>query len=98
MHVYIQWDEEKRRANLREHGIDFADLLEFFDGELATDEDARYFYGEPRFQSVGILAGVVLSVVWTPVDTDATTIRLISARKATRYETQKWFHRYCTRH
>jgi len=32
----ITWDESKRQQNLREHGIDFADLDPFFDGDLLT--------------------------------------------------------------
>ena len=44
MQVYIQWHAEKRCTNLREHGIDFIDLVDFFDGELITDEDVRYEY------------------------------------------------------
>jgi uncharacterized DUF497 family protein len=98
MHVYIQWDEEKRRRNLREHGVDFIDLEQFFAGDLLTDEDARYGYAESRFQSIGMLGNCVVYVVWTPADDDDTTIRLISARKATHRETQAWFDRYGTRH
>ena len=30
------WDERKRRRNLKDHGIDFADLEGFFDGDLLT--------------------------------------------------------------
>jgi len=45
----ITWDERKRRRNLRDHGIDLADLDAFFDGDLLTIEDSREPYGEtPR--------------------------------------------------
>lgn len=98
MHVYIQWHEEKRRRNLREHGVDFIDLEHFFAGELLTEEDVRYQYAESRFQSIGMLGDCVVHVVWTPADDESTTIRVISARKATYRETQAWFHRYGTRH
>ena len=98
MHVYIQWDEVKRRRNLREHGVDFLDLEHFFAGELITAEDMRYEYIELRFRSIGLLGNRVVHVVWTPGDEETTTIRLISARKATHRETQAWFHRYCARH
>ena len=43
------WDETKRRRNLKERGIDFADLEEFFDGDLLTREDLRETYGERRY-------------------------------------------------
>jgi uncharacterized DUF497 family protein len=98
MHVYIQWDEAKRRENFRKHGVDFAGLTHFFEGPLATREDGRYAYLEARFRSIGLRNGVVLCVVWTPVDSDGTTIRLISAREATQYETQEWFEIYAGDH
>ncbi len=60
--------ERKRRTNLKDHGIDFADLEGFFDGDLLTREDTREAYGEERYQSVGVFNGVPLFVVWTPRD------------------------------
>ena len=51
------WDEAKRRRNLNDHGIDFADLSDFFDGDLLTREDLRDAYGERRYQSVGTPSG-----------------------------------------
>ena len=38
------WDETKRRRNLKDHGIDFADLEAFFSGDLLTREDLRLAY------------------------------------------------------
>ena len=40
----ITWDETKRQINLDIHGIDFADLELFFDGDLLTREDVRKSY------------------------------------------------------
>lgn len=98
MQVYIQWDEAKRRDNLRTHGVDFRDLTDFFSNDLLTCEDVRYGYPERRFQSIGWVRGHVLFVVWTPVDEDGTTLHLISARRATRHEAKTWFYRYGARH
>jgi hypothetical protein len=53
------WDEPKRRTNLKDHGIDFADLEGFFDGDLLTREDKREAYGEERYQSIGVFNGVM---------------------------------------
>jgi len=97
MQVYIQWNEGKRRLNLREHGIDFAGLMEFFDGGLLTQEDARFAYSELRFQSIGMRGCSALFVVWTPLDADCTAVHLISARKATHDETQNWFQYFATK-
>jgi uncharacterized protein (DUF4415 family) len=73
MHMYIQWDEQKRRRNLHEHDIDFLDLEAFFAGDLLTREDLLHGYCECRFQSIGMLAGTLLLVVWRPVDTKGKT-------------------------
>lgn len=88
------WDEAKRRLNLKEHGIDFADLEGFFNGDLLTREDTRRAYGEHRYQSVGLLHGVVLFVVWTPRGVEDDIPHLISARKAESHEEQHWARRY----
>jgi hypothetical protein len=45
----FEWDEAKRLANLRKHGIDFIDVLAVFDGDTVIVEDERYSYGEQRF-------------------------------------------------
>jgi uncharacterized DUF497 family protein len=77
------WDEAKRLANLRKHGIDFTDVPSLFDGNTVTVEDDRFDYGEQRFVTFGVLQGRVIAVVHTECE-DCT--RIISARKATKYE------------
>jgi uncharacterized DUF497 family protein len=74
------WDEVKRRRNLKDHGIEFADLDTLFSGDLLTREDVRSAYGEPRYQSIGMFNGVGLFVVWTPRGEDGNSPHLISAR------------------
>ena len=84
------WDDTKRLSNLKEHGIDFADLEGFFDGDLLTREDLRDSYGERRFQSIGVFNGVGLFVAWTPRGEDGDIPHLISARKAENHEKKSW--------
>ncbi|CCI03375.1 conserved hypothetical protein [Microcystis aeruginosa PCC 9443] len=83
-----QWDEAKRLTNLRKHGIDFADVPTVFDGNILTVEDERYNYGERRFVTFGLLQGRVIAIVHTERE-DQT--RIISARKATKYEQRTYF-------
>jgi uncharacterized DUF497 family protein len=90
----VTWDEAKRRRNLEDHGIDFADLEEFFDGDLLTREDTREAYGEVRYQSIGVLDGTTLFVAWTQRGDEP---HLISARKAIKHEKQAWSKRYTKR-
>lgn len=88
------WDETKRRRNLKERGIDFADLEEFFDGDLLTREDLRETYGERRYQSIGVFNGVPLFVVWTPRGEEGDVPHIISARKAENHEEKSWARYY----
>jgi uncharacterized DUF497 family protein len=81
------WDEKKRRASLAKHGIDFADLAALFGGSTITLLDDRYDYGEFRYITVGMLNGIVLTVAHTETEE---VIRIISARKATRYEEKSY--------
>jgi uncharacterized DUF497 family protein len=82
-----QWNRDKATANLRNHGIDFADAISVFSDDLAiTIPDERF--DEERFITIGVDAfGRVLVVVYTLRDDE---IRLISARKATRHERQQY--------
>ena len=43
------WDEAKRQAHLRKHGIDFARAEQIFGGITLTAEDNREAYGERVF-------------------------------------------------
>ena len=61
----FEWDEAKRRENLRKHGIDFVDLPPLFDGVTVTVLDDRFDYGEDRFLTVGVLQGIVIVVAHT---------------------------------
>jgi uncharacterized DUF497 family protein len=84
----FEWDEAKRLANIRKHGIDFSDVSAVFDGDTVTVEDDRYDYGKQRFVTFGLLQGRVIAVVHTE-RSDCT--RIISARKATKYEQRTYF-------
>lgn len=68
--------------------LDFADVPAIFDGTTLTIEDARYDYGEQRFITFGLLQSRVIAVVHTETND---VIRLISARKATKYEQRTYF-------
>jgi hypothetical protein len=82
-----QWDDDKATANLRKHGIDFADAVSVFSDDLAiTIPDERF--DEERFITVGMDAfSRVLVVVYTWRGNE---IRLISARQATRRERKQY--------
>jgi uncharacterized DUF497 family protein len=84
----IVWDEAKRRANMKKHGIDFSDAPAVFDGITLTMEDSRFDYGEHRFVTLGLLRDTVVLVAHTET---AEEIRVISMRKATKHEQNLYF-------
>ena len=90
MPMRFAWDEDKRLINIRKHGIDFLGVETVFDGYTVTMEDDRLPYEEQRFVTLGLLQGRVVAVVHTERDD---TIRIISIRKATRYEQRIYFAR-----
>ena len=51
--------------------------------------DDRFDYGETRYQTLGLLKARVVMVVHTE---SGTVIRIISARKATKYEEETYFN------
>jgi uncharacterized DUF497 family protein len=79
-----EWDDAKDQANIRKHGISFAEAKHVFDGPVLTRIDDRADYGEVREISLGLLSPEApLMVVHTA---RGEKIRLISARKASRRE------------
>ncbi|WP_395685336.1 BrnT family toxin [Caenimonas koreensis] len=82
------WSEAKRSANVKAHGLDFVDAQAVFAGATFTFEDDRFSYGEQRFVTLGLLAGIPVSVVHTESEYE---VRIISFRKATKREAQIYF-------
>jgi uncharacterized protein len=86
--MQFEWDESKRISNIRKHGIDFFDIPKMFERSIITIEDDRFDYGEERFVTFGLLQGRVVAIVHTESED---YIRIISARKATKYEQKTYF-------
>jgi hypothetical protein len=86
--MQFEWDEGKNLANIRKHKIDFADVPEMFEGPMLIELDDRFDYGEDRWMGIGFLGNGVAVVVW--VERQNNLIRLISARRANRYERQRF--------
>jgi hypothetical protein len=84
----FEWDESKRRGNLRKHGIDFADSHAIFSGSTKSILDDRFDYGEERFLTFGLLDQCVVVIAHTE---DSDRIRVISIRKATTHEQALFF-------
>jgi len=81
-----EWDEAKNRLNIQKHGIDFLDVPSMFLHPMVMFLDQRKNYGEDRWIGIGILKTILAVVVFTEPNEE--TIRIISARKATKHEEQ----------
>jgi uncharacterized DUF497 family protein len=80
----FQWDREKDKANVKKHGVEFADATAVFDDPEAITIEDPDSEGEQRFLSIGLdILGRIIVVAYTYRGDD---VRLFSARKATKKE------------
>ena len=84
----FEWDDNKNKLNINNHGLDFADAWMIFEELMLVDIDNREDYGEERFVGIGFLNNLVVVVVFAEPKED--TIRVISLRKALKYEREKF--------
>ena len=92
----FEWDEAKNRANQRKHGVSFEEAVHVFHDPLQVSVQDRIEGGEQRWQTFGLVSGVVLLMVAHTVYEDEDNgrsievIRIISARRADRTERQRY--------
>jgi uncharacterized DUF497 family protein len=85
--IEFEWSTAKARANLKKHGVSFEEAQSVF-----YDDYARQFFDEAhsekeeRFIMLGMSIQSNVLVVCHCERADGDTIRIISARKATRKE------------
>jgi uncharacterized DUF497 family protein len=83
----VEWDPRKAAANLKKHGVDFADaaLVLYDDRAITIREDEA---GEERYVTIGMDPAMrILVVVYT---WRGNRPRLISAREATPHERDQY--------
>ena len=89
----FEWDADKNRLNIEKHGVDFELAKDIFEGPVFSHVDNRAEYGEIRMIGIGAsVDGVVLTVVYTE---RLGSIRLISARPASRRERENYNEKTC---
>jgi uncharacterized DUF497 family protein len=87
------WDERKNKRNRSDHGICFETAWLMFDDEFAiTAEEYIDPNGEMRYQTVGLVQGVLLTVAHIYRIIDAIEVPwLVMARKAVNYEANVYY-------
>ena len=91
--IRFEWDPAKARSNQGKHHISFDDAMLVFEDPYALfEQDRTGPAGELRWQALGLAEGVLLLLVAHSVREEGSdeVIRLISARRATRKERNRY--------
>ncbi len=85
----FEWDENKNQINQQKHAVSFEEAKTvFYDENALLIDDPDHSEEEERFIILGLSSQAKLLVVCHCYRASETVIRIISARKATRKETQ----------
>ena len=85
----LEWDPPKAEANLRAHGVSFAEAVTVLEDDFALTREDPAAVDEPRFVTLGLsnLANLLV-VVYTYQEPDA--VRLISAWRANKRQREAY--------
>ena len=84
----FEWDENKNKINITKHGIDFIEASStFYDDEAILFDDPDHSEEEDRFLLIGMSKNTRILTVSHCYRAEGEVIRIISARKATKTET-----------
>jgi len=91
----FQWHDEKRRANIRKHGVTFEEASTvFLDYNARIKRDPDHSIDEDRFLIVGISRKFRILLVSYCYRQNHEVIRIISARMATSAEVKNYGRRF----
>jgi uncharacterized protein len=84
----FEWDVLKTRSNESKHGVSFDDATLVFRDKWASEQADDGDHKEERRRAIGSASHQILFVVYTA---RRNAIRIISARKATRHESESYW-------
>ncbi len=94
--MQFEWDDEKEKINIAKHGIAFttAELVFGDNNRIEVYDEVHSTLNEDRYITIGKINEVILVVVvvYTIRGDNGDTIRLISARKATKKEEEMYYN------
>jgi uncharacterized DUF497 family protein len=98
--IRFEWDEAKNLANQSEHGISFEEASRVFLDPLYVSVKEREEDGEQRWQTFGIVNGVMLLMVAHTVrevrgQENIDVVRIITARRAESQERRRYEDENC---
>lgn len=84
--MQFDWDENKNKSNIKQHGLEFKYAKQMFDDDLLVVPDLRFNYKETRYIGYGKIDNRLMVVVYT--ERLSNIIRIISFRKANHRENE----------
>ena len=94
MDIQFDWDKNKASLNKKKHGVSFEEASTVFYDENALEfHDPDHSEDEDRFIMLGMSFKTRILVICHCVREEGSIIRIISARKATRYEAKNYQER-----
>ncbi len=89
--IIFDWDENKNQINQKKHGISFEEAeTVFWDDTAILFDDPVHSEDEERFLLLGMSEGSNVCMVCHCYRESDTVIRIISARKATKKEEERY--------
>ena len=85
---FFEWDDTKNQINYKKHGIPFEDTLDVFSDPMSVVIfDEKHSVEEERYLLVGLSHSVVIVAFTVRYE----TIRIISARAASKQEINEYY-------
>ena len=89
--ISFEWDEVKQRTNVNKHRVSFSEAQSvFYDPHARLINDPDHSAKEERFILLGMSSRFRLLVVCHSYRDGESCIRIISARRATRFESRSY--------
>ena len=89
--ISFEWDDKKAKSNLKKHGVSFEEAQSvFFDDQAVQFWDDQNSKDEDRFLMLGLSNKFRILLVVHCFRESESTIRIISARKATKNEMKEY--------
>jgi uncharacterized protein len=90
--MHFLWDQNKNHTNIKKHKISFEEAKTvFFDENARFISDPEHSITEERFIILGISNKLKMLLVVHTFQENDDTIRIISARKATKSESKYYY-------
>ncbi|MCP4297299.1 MAG: BrnT family toxin [Proteobacteria bacterium] len=89
--INFNWDKQKNRTNQKKHGVSFEEAKTvFFDQNARLISDPDHSKDEERFILMGFSSHLKLLIVCHCYREEGQTIRIFSARKASKAEQKQY--------